>query len=200
MGGDEGADTLVLGIGNLLWADDGFGVRAAEALAERYDLPDGVRVVDGGTQGLYLTPLVCTSRRLLVFDAIDYGDEPGTMRLLRDGEVPRYAGVRKMSLHQTGFQEVLAAADLLGRLPRAMLLIGVQPAGIDEWGAALSPSVAGRIAPALDAAVAQLAEWGVPPVRRAGGRKGPDDGGLMLPCLSRTAYERDAAIEKAAPP
>ena len=78
---------LVLGIGNLLWADEGFGVRCAEALAERFALPPQVTVMDGGTQGLYLLPYVEDARRLLVFDAVDYGDPPGTLRVVVGDEV-----------------------------------------------------------------------------------------------------------------
>ena len=57
--GDPGAfETLVLGIGNVLWADEGFGIRAAEAFNTRYILPPQVRVMDGGTQGIFLLPWV----------------------------------------------------------------------------------------------------------------------------------------------
>ncbi len=155
-------ELLILGIGNLLWADEGFGVRAVEALHRRYELPDGVTVMDGGTQGLYLLPYVQGARRLLIFDAIDYGLEPGTLKQVRDDEVPRFTGAKKMSLHQTGFQDVLSAADLLGGLPEAMLLIGVQAEQLDDWGGTLSACVSAQIEPAVAAAAAQLAEWGIP--------------------------------------
>ena len=94
-------ETLVLGIGNLLWADEGFGVRCVEHMAEHYDLPERVQLLDGGTQGLYLLPYVQQACRLIVFDAIDYGLPPGTMRLIENAEVPRFMGAKKMSLHQT---------------------------------------------------------------------------------------------------
>src|SRR5262245_2819106 len=111
------ATILVLGIGNILWADEGFGVRCAETLAARYLLPPHVRVLDGGTQGLYLLPYVQAARQLLIFDAVDYGLAPGSVLRVTDRDVPRYLGAKKLSLHQTGFQEVLALADLLGKLP-----------------------------------------------------------------------------------
>jgi hydrogenase maturation protease len=107
--------TLILGIGNILWADEGFGVRAVEEFHARYETGGDVTILDGGTQGLYLVQFVEACDQLLVFDAIDYGLEPGTLRVVRDDEVPRFMGAKKMSLHQTGFQEVLTAADLLGR-------------------------------------------------------------------------------------
>src|SRR5512139_1088406 len=118
------ARILVLGIGNILWADEGFGVRAVEELARRYSFPAHVRLEDGGTQGLYLVDLVREADVLLVFDAVDYGLAPGTLHCVRDAEVPRFMGAKKMSLHQTGFQEVLALAELLGQCPRELLLIG----------------------------------------------------------------------------
>ena len=71
------AGVLVLGIGNILWADEGFGVRAVEEFHRRYELPQDVTVLDGGTQGLYLVNYVQEADDLLVFDAIDYGLVPG---------------------------------------------------------------------------------------------------------------------------
>ena len=108
---DPGAyDTLVLGIGNVLWADEGFGIRAAELLNARYCLPPEVRVMDGGTQGIFLLPWVRSAKRLLMFDAVDFGLEPGTLQLVRDEDVPCFMGAKKVSMHQAGFQEVLSSA------------------------------------------------------------------------------------------
>jgi hydrogenase maturation protease len=132
-------EVLVLGIGNLLWADEGFGVRCVEQLAAEWELPPGITVMDGGTQGLYLLPYVQAARRLIVFDAIDYGLEPGTMKRVEGDEVPRFMGAKKMSLHQTGFQEVISAADLTGQLPESLLLIGVQPEELEDYGGSLRP-------------------------------------------------------------
>ncbi|MDP3323468.1 MAG: HyaD/HybD family hydrogenase maturation endopeptidase, partial [Hydrogenophaga sp.] len=108
---------VVLGIGNLLWADEGFGVRCIEALQRRFEFADHVSLIDGGTQGLYLIQHVQAADALLIFDAIDYGLEPGTLKEVRDDAVPRFMGAKKMSLHQTGFQEVLSLAQLTGKYP-----------------------------------------------------------------------------------
>ena len=125
---------LILGIGNLLWADEGFGVRCVEALNATWALPERVTVMDGGTQSLYLLPYVTAARHLLVFDAVDYGLPPGTVRRVEGDEVPQFLGAKKMSLHQTGFQEVLASARMLDRFPESLLLIGVQPVELDDFG------------------------------------------------------------------
>jgi hydrogenase maturation protease len=157
---DPCCDVLVLGIGNLLWADEGFGVRCVEKLAAEWEVPEGVSVMDGGTQGLYLLPYVQGAKRLIVFDAIDYGLVPGTMKRVEGDEVPRFMGAKKMSLHQTGFQEVIAAADLTGQLPESLLLIGVQPEELEDYGGSLRPVVKARLDDAVAMAVAQLRDWG----------------------------------------
>jgi len=123
---------LVLGIGNLLWADEGFGVRAVEAFHRRYSTPDNVTLLDGGTQGIYLVQHVRDADVLIVFDAVDYGLEPGTIQVVEDEEVPKFMGCKKVSLHQTGFQEVLAMAEMMGDAPERLLLIGVQTEEIED--------------------------------------------------------------------
>jgi hydrogenase maturation protease len=164
---DHAGEVLVLGIGNLLWADEGFGVRCVEALAREYALPPSVRVMDGGTQGLYLLPYVQQAQRLIVFDAVDYGLAAGTVKLVEDDEVPRFMGAKKMSLHQTGFQEVIAAAVLTGKCPERMLLIGVQPEELDDYGGSLRAVVKARVPECVAAAIKRLAEWGYPATPRA---------------------------------
>lgn len=155
------ARTLVLGIGNILWADEGFGVRAVEEFHRRYEAGDDVTVLDGGTQGLYLVQYVREVDNLIVFDAVDYGLAPGTLKLVRDDEVPKFTGAKKMSLHQTGFQEVLSASDLMGSYPENLLLIGAQPLLLDDWGGPLTAPIHAVIDPAIVAAVDQLRAWGV---------------------------------------
>lgn len=185
---------LVLGIGNLLWADEGFGVRAAEEFGRRYASDERVTVMDGGTQGLYLLPHVQAATHLLVFDAIDYGLEPGTLKVVLDSEVPAFMGVKKMSLHQTGFQDVLAAAQLTGQCPGRLVLIGVQPAVLDDYGGSLRDPVRAQIGPACDAAAGWLLEWGVPLVRR------DEDGatGINSAALSLDPFEDGRPSEQAA--
>lgn len=159
-------EVLVLGIGNVLWADEGFGVRAVEALNDAYEFPPGVDLVDGGTQGLHLLEHVCAARRLVLFDAVDYGLPPGSLKLVRDADVPAW-GAAKMSMHQTGFQELLALAQLKGHAPERMTLIGVQPEDLSDYGGSLRPCVRARVPEAIAAAVRELEGWGFAPHPRA---------------------------------
>jgi hydrogenase maturation protease len=153
--------TLILGIGNILWADEGFGVRTVEMLHRHYAFPANVSVLDGGTQGIYLVQHVRAADLLVVFDAIDYGLPPGTLKLIEGDSVPKYLGAKKMSLHQTGFQEVLAMAEMLGGYPEHILLVGVQPVQLEDFGGSLSPEIKACIHPAIDAALAWLGKHGI---------------------------------------
>lgn len=157
----EDVRTLILGIGNILWADEGFGVRCVEAMNARFEFDDDVRLMDGGTQGLFLLPWVCSASRLLIFDAIDFGLAPGELRVIRDDDVPQYMGVKKVSMHQTGFQEVLMSARLLCDRPQQLALIGVQPEQLDDYGGSLRARVRQRIPEAVERGCAVLRQWGV---------------------------------------
>jgi hydrogenase maturation protease len=117
--------------------------------------------VDGGTQGLLLLPYVEEADRLILFDAIDFGLTPGTLKVYRDDAVPAYLTAKKMSLHQTGFSEVLALADLKGNLPGQIVLIGVQPVQLEDYGGSLTDAVRAQLEPAIALAVQQLQDWGV---------------------------------------
>jgi hydrogenase maturation protease len=164
--GDKPASICVLGIGNVLWADEGFGVRCVEALQQRQEFADHVQLIDGGTQGLYLVQFVQDADALLIFDAIDYGLEPGTLKLVRDDEVPRFMGAKKMSLHQTGFQEVLSLAQLTGKYPKQVLLIGCQPQELEDYGGSLRPVVKQAMQEALRLGLEELHRWGAQPQAR----------------------------------
>lgn len=183
MRADQPETILVLGIGNVLWADEGFGVRCVEDLAARHALPPRVTLLDGGTQGLYLLPFLEDADALIVFDAIDYGLAPGTLKIVEDDEVPAFMGAKKMSLHQTGFQEVIATAQLLGRCPAPMVLIGCQPVELEDYGGGLRPQVAAVIPTAIGIAIDRLRSWGVEV------RDGATEGELADPSIRREAYE-----------
>ncbi len=187
---------LILGIGNLLWADEGFGVRAVEALHAAYQFSPNVTLMDGGTHGIYLVQHIRDCELLVVFDAVDYGLEPGSMKLVEGDEVPKFLGAKKMSLHQTGFQEVLAMAEMMGDYPRHLLLIGVQPVELEDFGGSLRPAVKAQIWPAIEAALAFLKTHGI----EAQPRSTPRPEGATLASAERTlgAYEGERPSDEEA--
>ena len=187
---------LILGIGNLLWADEGFGIRVVETLHERYTFPDNVEVMDGGTQGIYLVQHVQGVDVLVVFDAIDYGLEPGTMKVIHGDEVPKFMGAKKMSLHQTGFQEVLAMAEFTGDYPEHLMLIGVQPVELEDFGGSLRPEVQAQVEPSIEIALQYLGQFSISAERRESPLSGTEQ--LAPSELQQRRYEEGRPSEQQA--
>lgn len=161
-----GADVLVLGVGNILWADEGFGVRCAERFASVFAPRADVTVMDGGTQGLALVNDLAEARRVLIFDAVDMGAEPASMIVARGDDVPRFVAGKKVSLHQTSMMEILALAELMaGGAPDEITLIGCQPVELEDYGGGLTSAVSACVDPAVDLAAQELAGWGFPVAR-----------------------------------
>ena len=115
-------EVLVLGLGNILWADEGFGVRAVESFHATYRDRNDVDVMDGGTLGSYLMNAVMDAKRLLILDCCDLKAKPGTLRVLRDDDIRVWSST-KISAHQTGMNDVLAKAMLLGYEPEAITVM-----------------------------------------------------------------------------
>lgn len=151
-------DTLVLGLGNPLVRDEGFGVEAVRRLVERFLLPEGVEVMDGGTLGLQLLPILQDAQRILILDAVDVSRPPGAIAHIGWDDVRRALPV-KISPHQETVTEVLAMLELLKGKPTDFLIIGCQPASL-EMGLELSPEVEKSMERVLEDVVEVLRDWG----------------------------------------
>lgn len=147
---------VVLGVGNVLLGDDGVGVhvvRALERLAQRglVELPPGTRLVDGGTLGLDLLPLVSSARALVLVDAVDRGHAPGAVEVLPGDALTRASAVG-ISPQRAGVGDLLAARSVAGGLPKAIALVGVQVGEIGI-GSGLTGSVRAAVPAAVDAVI-----------------------------------------------
>lgn len=151
---------VVLGLGNVLYGDEGLGVHAVQRLHSQWDFPAHVNLVDGGTQGHSLLTYVEDARRLLVLDAVDFGLSPGEVVVKSGEDIPRYLTGHKVSPHQNSFSEVLALAQLRDALPDEMVLIGMQPVRM-KLGEALTPQVESRLELLANLALEQLCRWDV---------------------------------------
>ncbi|MGU0171890.1 hydrogenase 1 maturation protease [Escherichia coli] len=129
---------VVMGLGNLLWADEGFGVRGGGTAVCPLPLARVCGDCRWRYSGTELAGYVESASHLLILDAIDYGLEPGTLRTYAGERIPAYLSAKKMSLHQNSFSEVLALADIRGHLPAHIALVGLQPAMLDDYGGSLS--------------------------------------------------------------
>ena len=149
--------TLVIGLGNPLMGDDGIGLAALEQLVASWEV-DGVELVDGGTWGMNLLPLIESADTVILLDAIHLGHTPGTVIELDGDAVPRRLAA-KLSPHQIDLGEVLALAALRETLPRRLVAIGIEPAEV-EMSTTLSPAVAAAMPLMLERVAERLEALG----------------------------------------
>ena len=123
-------DILVLGIGNVLLTDEGIGVRALKELERRFTFPANVTLLDGGTAGIELLRHIRKRDYLIIVDAMKCDQEPGTVVRVEGSDVPAAFRTR-ISPHQLGLSDLLAAAMLTDELPKNLVLFGVEPESID---------------------------------------------------------------------
>lgn len=185
------ADLTVIGVGNLLWADEGFGVRCVEHFHAAFALPPRTRVLDGGTLGLWLLDTFATTRDLLIFDCADLKASPGTLRVLRETDFALWSAT-KISPHQTGINDVLASAALLGHAPDRITVVGVQPAVLDDYGGSLSDAVRAQVTSAVRAAADEIRRWGYEVRTRSPKEVVPP---LTATALSESRYEAERPSE-----
>lgn len=147
------ATYVVLGIGNTLHSDDGIGPQAIERLRSDPRVPEDVALIEGGTLGLELLTYIWDCSYLLVLDAVDVGQPPGTLVRMASQELQTLTG--KGSVHQLGVADLLVALRVLAHRQPTVVLLGVQPATTD-WGTELSPAVEAVMGSLIEAAVAEL--------------------------------------------
>jgi hydrogenase maturation protease len=157
--------TVVIGLGNPLMGDDGLGLAALARLREGWELPPGIELVDGGTWGMNLLPVIEDAEQVLLLDAVDAGAAPGTLHVIERAKLPRYLAA-KLSPHQVDLRDVLALAELRGTLPADTVAIGLQPAMV-ELSNDISDLLRIRLDDMVEAAVRRLKEWGFAVVPKA---------------------------------
>jgi len=158
---------LVIGIGNTLLRDEGVGVRVVSELASGLAgggvvVPPGTRFVDGGTLGLELLPMIQDASILVLVDAVNLRRPPGSVAVYR-GDAIEGMLAGHVSPHQVGVADLVAAARLLGGLPAAISLVGIQPASI-EIGLELTAAVEEAVPVAMALVGDELATWSRTPL------------------------------------
>ncbi|HYU80580.1 MAG TPA: HyaD/HybD family hydrogenase maturation endopeptidase [Vicinamibacterales bacterium] len=154
----EGTSLLVLGLGNVLLEDDGVGAIAVQRLLEEYEVPESVRVLDGGTLGLSLLHYVTDAERLILVDAVRANGAAGSLVRL-DGDDVAPAVATRLSPHQVGVSDLLESARWLDRLPSEVVLLGVVPQSI-ELNFGLTPPVQDALSGLVDRVVAEAHDLG----------------------------------------
>ncbi len=116
---------LVLGVGNILFTDEGIGVRCIETMQRGFAFSGNVTLMDGGTLGTRLMGPIMESDFLIVCDAVLCGDSPGSVYRLIGDDLRKSLAFRD-SMHQTDLVDTLCLCDLAGNRPEA-IVIGMEP-------------------------------------------------------------------------
>lgn len=149
--------TLVLGVGNILLADEGAGVHAMHYLEDTHEFPE-TSFLDGGTLSFTLAADIADADNLIVFDAAQLEDEPGAVRVFEDEEMDEFLRSGRRSVHEVGFADLMDIARLEGTLPKHYALIGIQPEQLG-WGEAPGAAVTRAIPKAAEKAAALINKW-----------------------------------------
>jgi hydrogenase maturation protease len=128
----------IIGLGNEFRGDDAVGLLAARRLRERLDT--SVEVLEAEGDGLALLDLMEGADQVMLIDAVKSGGHPGTTIRLDLSEKSRWGGLVPCSTHAVGVAEAIDLARALGRLPKQIILYGIEIDSL-ESGAALSESV-----------------------------------------------------------
>ena len=155
----EKTTITVLGVGNILLTDEGFGVRVIEEMTRRFAFPSHVQVLDGGTLGMELLRFLSGTEKLIVIDAIAGGSEAGSLYQFRNEEVKAYFK-EKVSAHELGIQDVFAVLELLDEPIDEIIVLGVQPASL-AVGLELTAAAAGQIDNVIAMVLNHLGKWQV---------------------------------------
>ena len=155
---DSSRKILILGVGNILYADEGVGVRAVERLLETYEFSDNVTLMDGGNLGMRLMQPLMDSDYCIVLDAVLGGDQPGTIYRFT-GDDLRKSLAFKDSMHQSDLVDTLIYCELVGKRPETVV-IGMEPFDFKSMSIDLSATVAERVPAMLEIALKELAAAG----------------------------------------
>jgi len=149
---------MILGVGCILFSDEGFGVRVIETIQQRYEFPDNILVVDGGVLGVNLLGVISQPDHLIVVDAIRNKGNPGDLYRLEGDAIPERIRA-KNSLHQVDFLEALTLCQALDKVPETVIL-GVEPQDIDTLSTELTPATQSKVDAVIEKVLAEVTRLG----------------------------------------
>ena len=133
----------VLGVGNILYGDDGVGIRVVEKLGKEYEFSDNIDIIDGGVLGVNLLGVISNAGRLIVVDTVLNHGKPGDLHRLDHDQIPNRI-LAKNSLHQVDLIEALTLCNALDHVPETTI-IGIEPKDLYTLNEHLTPEIEARL-------------------------------------------------------
>ena len=159
MTGNTSHSVMIIGVGCILYSDEGFGVRVIQKIQEMYEFPDNVSVVDGGVLGVNLLGVISQPDYLIVVDVIRNKGNPGDIYRLEGKQIPERIRA-KNSLHQVDFLEALTLCQALDKVPETVI-IGVEPEDIETLSIDLTATTQSRVEEVISLVLSELDRLGV---------------------------------------
>ncbi|MBZ5623269.1 MAG: HyaD/HybD family hydrogenase maturation endopeptidase [Acidobacteriia bacterium] len=153
----------ILGLGNILLQDEGFGVHFVRWFEKKYQIPEGVKAVEGGTLGYGLLDTVCSCRKLIVIDALKANDEPGSVYRFTKEEIDAQM-LQPTSAHEVSFQDVLCKAELIEELPDVIFLC-IVPYEYKDMGLEMTPHIRKKFPEVEKLLLKELCSHGINPLK-----------------------------------
>ncbi len=151
----------VLGLGNILLQDEGIGVHVVKKLEREYRFDPAISIIDGGTSAFDLLPYFEENDKIIIVDAINFGEQPGFIGAYENDEILRNLN-NKLSLHHLGLTDLLADIKLHNIEPSEIYLLGIQPA-LMEMNLELSEIISSKIERLIDIVLRKLILWQIQP-------------------------------------
>lgn len=150
---------VVLGVGNILLTDEGLGVHVVEDLKANYTFTPQISLIDGGTMGMELLTYMRGMKKILLIDAVNGGEAPGTIYEFPHRELEQYF-TDHISVHEVGMQDILRIRAIQENPLEDAIVIGVEPESLDV-GFEPSAPVQKALPEVKDRVLRVLREWGV---------------------------------------
>ncbi len=149
---------LLLGVGNILYTDEGLGVHAMRRLEQGWIFSDNVELMDGGTMGKLLMAPIMDCDRLIIMDAVLGGQKPGSIYRLEDEGLRKSLGFHD-SQHQVDLVDVLVSCEMVGNRPKAVVM-GVEPEDWKTMGTEVTATVEAVLPRYLELVLQELEKTG----------------------------------------
>lgn len=151
----------VIGVGNILFQDDGLGIYASQFLLENYLFSPKVEVIDGGTLGMNLLSYFQSYDRVIVMDALSVGDEipPGTVYSMPPSKL-QSMGAYRQTAHEVEVLQTLEMGALVGGIADIQI-VAMVPEDIDSVAIGLTSTVECQLPHLIETVLRQLQQWGI---------------------------------------
>lgn len=151
------ADISVIGVGNIIMQDEGFGVECAKQLQKITEYPDFVQILDGGTLGMDLMPYITGTKKILFIDAINIDAPVGSYHEFTGKDLNAYFK-NKLSIHDVGLNDLLAVLEITDNPVEEVIVIGVKPDTV-SMGVGLTKKIADKLPAVVTRAKGIVDKW-----------------------------------------